>query len=751
MMRKHRRVNCLPPDVERKYGTPCGTRQGGNGYVYKCVRKVDGVTCAVKVLKNSYDEGRERFRREIKVAKEWSTKTDRILPVLDIGADDKWYSMPWAERYDCNRNTYTDEDAWAKFVVCEVADLARLLAQLHSEGIYHRDIKPANILLYKGHFVLSDFGLVKDKAMKSDLTMGQKKLGPVFTMAPEMRRHPAESDSAAADVYSLGKTLWMLLSEDEQGFDGQYLWSDAMIQLHRNGRYKQLSLALIEMLLNQATENDPMKRPSCTDFAKILDVWLDIATVDYLAQRSEWDLLAKSLFNDRPPRRAEYRDVQTIVAVLNQLVVRPSYNHMLYPNGGGLDLQSVEVAKEDGCVAIRTQGAVDVLKPNCLYVEVYPEGENSYFLLETDELPLLKNVDDNGPVFQRVVEDAPGHYVSARAEQYGVYDYDTGVKLPEQSRVVCRYSAKGKFLIVPKFGPYNHIPSVYDGRHNDATIEQLRRYMDLIATVNKIKLKTGRSLFDNDMFKQNIFTSKKDEGPQIHFVDDRLRDEIETLDFSNCMTKVGHDSDQTKLRIWVEIDGLDPEGAIERLLSDQADILQRDGHFHRNVAPDDNTYYLFSRDEARVVCRRIDEMLHDRYETDLDKLSGNICVRGEWECIAKPARIFNCAELEEKLKNADDRNDNRLVVDENGKIDVIPGGFSYIRYPVENEMYCAGNKYVGKYADYAKERMSELYGSLLNAFLVYLRTGRPQFVDMLLSYNEEELLKMINSEIHGCK
>lgn len=740
---------CLPPDAERNYGVPSGRCQGGNGYVYKCKRKSDGVICAVKVPKNLCGDAGERFRREIKVAKEWSTKTNRILSVLDIGTGNKWYSMPWAERYNCNRKNYSDND-WAKFVISEIAGLARLLAQLHSQGVYHRDIKPANILLHKGHFVLSDFGLVKDRTIKSDLTLGQKKLGPVFTMAPEMRRHPAESDSAAADVYSLGKTLWMMLSDDEQGFDGQYLWDDAVIRLHRNGRYRQLSLALIETILNQATENDPLKRPSCADFAKMLDEWLKISSVDYLALRSEWNLLAKSLFNGRPPRRAEYRDIRTIVSVLNQLVVRPSYNHMLYPDGGGLDLQSIEYAKEDGCVAIRTQGSIDILKPNCLYVEVYPEGEHSYFLLDADELLLLENVDDNGPISQRVVEDTPGHYVSASAAQYGVYDYDTGAKLPESARVVRRYS-KGKFLIVPKSGPYNHIPSVYDGRHNDATIEQLRQYMDLVVAANKIRLNTGRSLFNNELFKQNIFIPKKDNEQKIHFVDNRLRDEIGTLDFSSCMTKDGRTPSQSKLRFWVKIDGLDPNGEFEQFLSERADILQLDGRFHRNVEPDDKTYYLFSRDEAVAVCARIDKMLHDRYETGLDKLSGSICVRGEWECVAKPTHVFSCAELEAKLKEADDRKDNRLVVDENGAVEVVPGGFGYIRYPVENEMYSAGARYVGKYANYTKKRMDELYGNLLNAFLSYLKTGRTQFVDMLLSYDEEELLKMINSEINVCK
>lgn len=742
----------LPLDLRQKYEFSDSMHQGGNAYVYKCVRKSDGASCAVKILKTPYGRSLERFRREVAVAKEWSARTDRIMPILDVGLCDKWYSMPWAERCNSRQNDCSD-DEWARFVIKEMGALARLLGGLHSAGICHRDIKPANILLYKGHFVLSDFGLVKNKAMKSDLTMGQKKLGPVFTMAPEMRRQPAEADGAAADVYSLGKTLWMLLANDEQGFDGQYLWRDESVQLHREGRYKNVPLAQIEMLLNQATENDPGKRPSGEDFAKVLEAWLRIVDVDFLAQRNEWDLLAKSLFNGEVPRRAEYCEVRAIVAVLKQLVARPSYNHVLYPDGGGLDFRSVDFAEEKGCVAIRTNGDTVILRPKCLHVEVYPEGENSYFLLEADELPLLKDVDDNGPVCQRVVEDTPGHYVSARAAQYGVYDYDLGKKFPENWRVIRRY-AKGKFLVVPKFGPYNHISSVYDGRHNDATVELFRQYMDCVAVTSKIQRKTGyvegQSLFDNDIFKRNIFVAEKDEGSQIHIVDDRLRTEIEAFDFSKCMTGDAQLAVPPKLQFWVEIAGMDPEGPFGRVLSGGATILQRTGHFRKNTTPDDQAYYLFSREKAASLCAEVSRFFCGRYETDTDRLSGELFVHGEWKCIARPTYVFSRAELEARIRDADDRVDNRVVVDEDGRVNVIPGGPNYVHYPVENEIYCAGNAYVGKYADYSKERLDELYGSLLNAFLEYIRTGRHVFVDFLVDYDAAELLQKIESEFRTC-
>lgn len=57
--------------------------------------------------------------------------------------------------------------------------------------------------------------------------------------------------------------------------------------------------------------------------------------------------------------------------------------------------------------------------------------------------------DENYIDYEYLVEDYPGHYVSAQYAQYGVYDYDTGTPLPNGYKIVYRYT-KGKFLIVMK-------------------------------------------------------------------------------------------------------------------------------------------------------------------------------------------------------------------------------------------------------------------------------------------------------------
>lgn len=75
------------------------------------------------------------------------------------------------------------------------------------------------------------------------------------------------------------------------------------------------------------------------------------------------------------------------------------------------------------------------------------------------------------------MEDYPAHYVSSQYVQYGVYDYDSGEALPKGYRVIYRY-IEGKFLVVMKNGPYNHIDGTYDGRHGKFSIDGFRDYVE---------------------------------------------------------------------------------------------------------------------------------------------------------------------------------------------------------------------------------------------------------------------------------
>lgn len=79
--------------------------------------------------------------------------------------------------------------------------------------------------------------------------------------------------------------------------------------------------------------------------------------------------------------------------------------------------------------------------------------------------------------YEDLVEDTPAHYVDAKYAEYGIYDYDTGISLPKGYKVISRY-IKGKLLIVMKMGPYNSIPSTYDGRHGLCSSSEFRDYVN---------------------------------------------------------------------------------------------------------------------------------------------------------------------------------------------------------------------------------------------------------------------------------
>ena len=172
--------------------------------------------------------------------------------------------------------------------VCNAIDYA------HSRGVIHRDIKPANIILGKhGETLVVDWGLAKAVG-RADPSVGEQTIAPSSSgssetlpgsalgtpayMSPEQACGDLDRLGPRSDVYSLGATLYCLLT-GKPPFEGEDVGE--ILRKVQRGDFvppRQLDPSLdkaLEAVCLKAMANKPGDRyPSCRALAEDIERWM---------------------------------------------------------------------------------------------------------------------------------------------------------------------------------------------------------------------------------------------------------------------------------------------------------------------------------------------------------------------------------------------------------------------------------------------------------------------------------------------
>lgn len=266
-----------PSQVVGNYELLDKIADGGMGSVYRGRNRDTGEIVAIKIVPAHMAGNNvllKRFEQEFRAAS--MLDHPNVVRALDYGESGHtpYLVMEFVDGETLGKKIEREGALPEALAIRIIAQVAQGLHRAHKAGMIHRDVKPDNVLLTpEGEAKLADLGLVKEVETDLNLTRTGRGLGTPHFMSPEQFRNAKNAD-VRCDIYSLGATLYMMVTGDLpfRGLGPLDAWMKKMANDIPPARTLVPALSeRVDWALRRAMSADPEMRPaSCREFVEDL-------------------------------------------------------------------------------------------------------------------------------------------------------------------------------------------------------------------------------------------------------------------------------------------------------------------------------------------------------------------------------------------------------------------------------------------------------------------------------------------------